>query len=133
MSHGPDDLMRILADTLAAAIDRDVDRLAEATKPLYLEGDSADQYAFLLGLLHIVREKAFPKLAEDEFVALHTGEGADHGSVTYGRLLAAYANSDTESCLALWAAVQDQPRTMADVMATAIGHAASALRTGWQR
>lgn len=123
---GPDALMPILMDTLAASVDHDTDRLAEVTKPLYLDGDDADRYGFLCALLAVIKNNLpCGDAAAGSFARLVIGEGADAADITYGRLLAAYINDNT--CIDLWAVAIRDPELEAAVMAIAIHHAGHAL------
>lgn len=128
---GPDALMPILWDTLEASIAHDTDRLAEATKPLYYEGDAADLYGFLCGLLAVVKA-SLPcgGPAPGAFARLELDPGADKNAVAYGQLLTAYVNDDREMCLDLWAAVIRDDQLSAAVMAMAIHQAGHALAAG---
>lgn len=128
---GPDAVMPILLNTLAASMDHDTDRLAEVTKPLYLDGDDADRYGFLCGLLAVIKGNLpCGGPAPGSFARLEIADDAEPQEVAYGRLLTAYINDGT--CMDLWAAVIRDAELEAATTAIAIHHAGHAMlaRTG---
>lgn len=128
---GPDALVPILWDTLAASIDGDTARLAEATKPLFFDGDEADRYGFLCGLLAVVKA-GFPcgGPAPGTFARLEIDPGADANEIAFGRLLTAYINADRDACLDLWAVIIRDEDLAAAVLALAIVQAGRVLLAG---
>lgn len=128
---GPDAIGPILFDALAAAMDRDADRLAVSTKPLFLEGDQADQYSFLSGLLEVVNQLVSLPRAKTDLVAPHFAADASQDWVDYGRLLAAHMNDDAPMVLALWQDVTRDDLRAASVLTHAIVEAGRVLR--WKK
>lgn len=143
MSLGAERATLILAETLEAAIRGDVDAVAEATRPLFIDGDDADLYGTLVGLLHVV-ETCSPLSDRPAgplgltLLNLDTGivtepEDAPADVVAYSRLLVAHLNRDHDTSIALWRAVLvgDDGDTAGQVIALAIKQAADALRSKW--
>lgn len=128
---GPDALLPILWDTLAASADGDTTRIAEATRPLFFEGDEADRYGFLCGLLAVINSRlpcGGPAPGTFAYLELDPGVGEDEAA--FGRLFTAYVNADRGMCLDLWAAVIRDDELSAAVLALAIHQAGQVLSAG---
>lgn len=125
-----DAVTQILWDTLDALMDEGPDRqrLAAVTQPLFLEGDSGDRFAFLYGLLEVIRTASGWAPRPGELAGLQIYPGASPAAIAYGRLRAAHLNRDRETCLALWMATAGDDLVAAEVLAAALLESGQYLR-----
>lgn len=98
---------------------------------LYYDGDEADRYGFLCGLLAVIKH-GLPcgGPPPGSFARLEIDPAAGPDEIAFGRLVTAYINDDSSGCLDLWAVYHQDDHLSGHVMALAIEQAGAFLRAG---
>lgn len=143
----PDQIQAIAQTCLDAAVQRDMDTVSEAIRPLFFEpGGPGNSFAWTICMVHVVttaHRQMAPDGAEAVAVPL-VGRREKDGSVTllnpddapvyvgaFVRMCAAYVNDDEDMAMAVWGSLLDRDdggKELTACMSYALSRAADTVR-----